>query len=105
MREDRCGVCRGDGSSCETVKTQYNKTQGIGEAHVFLHTRSCTCTCIILFSCDVTGYEEAAIIPAGARNIRIEEVAEANNFLAVRGDGGKYYLNGGWSIQVIASIF
>lgn len=43
-----------------------------------------------------TGYVEATIIPAGARNIRVEEVAEANNFLAVRSDKGDYYLNGGW---------
>ena len=46
------------------------------------------------------GYVEAMVIPQGARNIRIEEVAEANNFLAVRNDHGKYYLNGGWYIQV-----
>ncbi len=39
------------------------------------------------------------IIPEGARNIRVEEVAEANNYLAVRGESGQYYLNGGWFIQ------
>lgn len=40
------------------------------------------------------------LIPAGAREIRIEEVAEAANFLALRGeDPDKYFLNGGWTIQ------
>ena len=74
-REDHCGVCRGDGTSCKKVTSKFNDEQG-------------------------TGYVEAMVIPQGARNIRIEEVAEANNFLAVRNDIGKYYLNGGWYIQV-----
>ena len=47
----------------------------------------------------ISGYVEAVIIPEGARNIRVEEVAEANNYLAVRGESGQYYLNGGWFIQ------
>lgn len=47
----------------------------------------------------VIGYVEATIIPEGARNIRIEEVAEANNYLAVRNDKGEFYLNGHWFIQ------
>lgn len=37
----------------------------------------------------------------GAREIRIEEVAEAGNFLALRSeDPEKYFLNGGWTIQL-----
>ena len=40
------------------------------------------------------------LIPAGAREIRIEEVAEAANFLALRSeDPHKYFLNRGWTIQ------
>lgn len=40
------------------------------------------------------------LIPAGAREILIEEVAEAANFLALRGeDPDRYFLNGGWTIQ------
>ncbi|XP_069137146.1 A disintegrin and metalloproteinase with thrombospondin motifs 6-like [Argopecten irradians] len=73
-REDRCGVCHGDGSTCETVKDQYNETQGLG-------------------------YVEATVIPREARNIRIEEVAGANNYLAMRDNTGKYLLNGHWFIQ------
>lgn len=46
------------------------------------------------------GYVDIGIIPAGAREIRIEEVAEAGNFLALRSeDPEKYFLNGGWTIQ------
>lgn len=45
------------------------------------------------------GYVEAVVIPEGARNIRVEEVAEASNYLAVKAQSGEYYLNGGWFIQ------
>ena len=39
------------------------------------------------------------MIPTGARNIRVEEVAAANNFLALQNNRGEYYLNGHWFIQ------
>ncbi|XP_074650847.1 A disintegrin and metalloproteinase with thrombospondin motifs 6-like [Tubulanus polymorphus] len=73
-KEDRCGVCHGDGSSCTTVKKKFTEKLGLG-------------------------YVEATVIPKDARNIRIEEVAEANNYLALRNEDGKYYLNGHWFIQ------
>lgn len=46
------------------------------------------------------GYVDIGLIPEGARNILIKEVAEAGNFLALRGDNpSRYFLNGGWTIQ------
>uniref|UniRef100_A0A8C3CIJ7 ADAM metallopeptidase with thrombospondin type 1 motif 7 n=1 Tax=Cairina moschata TaxID=8855 RepID=A0A8C3CIJ7_CAIMO len=73
--EDRCGVCHGDGSTCHTVQKTFEDSEGLG-------------------------YVDIGIIPAGAREIRIEEVAEAGNFLALRSeDPEKYFLNGGWTIQ------
>ncbi|XP_074862574.1 A disintegrin and metalloproteinase with thrombospondin motifs 7 isoform X2 [Carettochelys insculpta] len=73
--EDRCGVCHGDGSTCQTVKKTYEESEGLG-------------------------YVDIGMIPAGAWEIRIEEVAEAGNFLALRSeDPEKYFLNGGWTIQ------
>lgn len=46
------------------------------------------------------GYVDIGLIPEGAREIRIEEVAEAGNFLALRSqDPERYFLNGGWTIQ------
>ncbi|XP_037367288.2 LOW QUALITY PROTEIN: A disintegrin and metalloproteinase with thrombospondin motifs 7 [Talpa occidentalis] len=73
--EDRCGVCRGNGSSCHTVTATFQEAEGLG-------------------------YVDVALIPAGARDIRIEEVAEAANFLALRGeDPEEHFLNGGWTIQ------
>ncbi|XP_015273981.1 PREDICTED: A disintegrin and metalloproteinase with thrombospondin motifs 7 [Gekko japonicus] len=73
--EDRCGVCQGDGSTCQTVKKTFEKSEG-------------------------RGYVDVGLIPAGAREIQIEEVAEAENFLALRSeDPKKYFLNGDWTIQ------
>ncbi|XP_077203070.1 A disintegrin and metalloproteinase with thrombospondin motifs 12 [Paroedura picta] len=73
--EDRCGVCLGDGASCQTVMLTFNQSEGLG-------------------------YVDIGLIPKGARNIRVEEVAEAGNFLALRSkDPEKYYLNGGFIIQ------
>ena len=39
------------------------------------------------------------MIPVGARNIRVEEVAAANNYLALMDNRGEYILNGNWYIQ------
>ncbi|XP_067171268.1 A disintegrin and metalloproteinase with thrombospondin motifs 12 isoform X1 [Apteryx mantelli] len=73
--EDQCGVCLGDGSACHTVKMMFNQSEGFG-------------------------YVDIGLIPKGARGIRVTEVAEAGNFLAVRSeDPEKYYLNGGFIIQ------
>lgn len=73
--EDQCGVCLGDGSACHTVKMTFNQSEG-------------------------SGYVDIGLIPKGARGIRVTEVAEAGNFLAVRSkDPEKYYLNGGFIIQ------
>ncbi|XP_057704343.1 A disintegrin and metalloproteinase with thrombospondin motifs 7 isoform X2 [Corythoichthys intestinalis] len=73
--EDRCGVCLGNGSTCATVRKTFEESEGLG-------------------------YVDIGLIPEGSWDIRIEEMGEAGNFLALRGDGpNKYYLNGGWTIQ------
>ncbi|KAM4677814.1 A disintegrin and metalloproteinase with thrombospondin motifs 7 isoform 2-T2 [Discoglossus pictus] len=73
--EDRCGVCHGDSSSCHTVSKTFEDSDGLG-------------------------YVDIGLIPPGAREIRIEEVAEAGNFLALRSeDPETYFLNGKWTIQ------
>uniref|UniRef100_A0A3B3ZM05 Peptidase M12B domain-containing protein n=1 Tax=Periophthalmus magnuspinnatus TaxID=409849 RepID=A0A3B3ZM05_9GOBI len=73
--EDRCGVCNGDGSTCATVMKTFEQSEGLG-------------------------YVDIGLIPEGSWDIRIEEVAEAGNFLALRSDSpNKYFLNGAWTIQ------
>ncbi|XP_072353423.1 A disintegrin and metalloproteinase with thrombospondin motifs 12-like [Scyliorhinus torazame] len=73
--EDQCGVCHGNGSFCQTVKKMFEESEGLG-------------------------YVDVGLIPKGARDIRVEEIAEAGNFLALRSeDPEKYFLNGGFIIQ------
>ncbi|XP_059393037.1 A disintegrin and metalloproteinase with thrombospondin motifs 7-like [Carassius carassius] len=73
--EDQCGVCHGNGSTCETVRKTYKNSEGLG-------------------------YVDIGLIPEGARDIHIEEVAEAGNYLALRSNDPEiYFLNGGWTIQ------
>ncbi|XP_066557272.1 A disintegrin and metalloproteinase with thrombospondin motifs 7 [Amia ocellicauda] len=73
--EDRCGVCHGNGSTCETVKKTFEESEGLG-------------------------YVDIGLIPEGARDILIQEVEEAGNFLALRSsDRDRYFLNGDWTIQ------
>ncbi|XP_078533403.1 A disintegrin and metalloproteinase with thrombospondin motifs 12 isoform X2 [Lissotriton helveticus] len=73
--EDRCGVCLGDGSTCQTVRRTFDQSEGFG-------------------------YVDIGLVPKGARDIRVIEIAEAGNFLALRGeDPEKYFLNGGFIIQ------
>uniref|UniRef100_A0A669BJR1 ADAM metallopeptidase with thrombospondin type 1 motif, 12 n=1 Tax=Oreochromis niloticus TaxID=8128 RepID=A0A669BJR1_ORENI len=73
--EDRCGVCLGDGTSCETVYKSFDEEEGFG-------------------------YVDVGVIPEGARDILIKEVVEAGNFLALRSVGSdEYFLNGNYIIQ------
>ncbi|XP_015238080.1 PREDICTED: A disintegrin and metalloproteinase with thrombospondin motifs 7-like [Cyprinodon variegatus] len=73
--EDRCGVCLGDGSSCETVSKTYEEQRGFG-------------------------YVDVGVIPAGARDILVREAEEAANFLALRSvERDEYFLNGNLIIQ------
>lgn len=46
------------------------------------------------------GYTDVGVIPAGARDILVQEVEEAGNFLALRGESSEeYFLNGNYIIQ------
>ncbi|XP_017267700.1 A disintegrin and metalloproteinase with thrombospondin motifs 12 [Kryptolebias marmoratus] len=72
--EDHCGVCLGDGTSCETVYKSFDE-EGFG-------------------------YMDVGVIPEGARDILVKEVEEAGNFLALRSVGSaEYLLNGNYIIQ------
>ncbi|KAK2837875.1 hypothetical protein Q5P01_015087 [Channa striata] len=73
--EDRCGVCLGDGTSCETVNKSFDEGEGFG-------------------------YVDVGVIPEGARDILVKEVEEAGNFLALKSDASEeYFLNGNFIIQ------
>eukprot|EP00066_Takifugu_rubripes_P024842 XP_011614108.1 PREDICTED: A disintegrin and metalloproteinase with thrombospondin motifs 12 [Takifugu rubripes] len=73
--EDRCGVCLGDGKSCEMVYKSFDEEEGLG-------------------------YTDVGVIPVGARDIVVKEVEEAGNFLALKSESSEeYFLNGNYIIQ------
>ncbi|NXI49220.1 ATS10 metalloproteinase, partial [Chloroceryle aenea] len=74
-KEDKCRVCGGDGSSCETVEGVFNQSLPEG------------------------GYEEVIQIPKGSVHIDIRELNLSINYLALRGESGEYYINGKLSID------
>uniref|UniRef100_A0A8C4GLJ2 ADAM metallopeptidase with thrombospondin type 1 motif, 17 n=1 Tax=Dicentrarchus labrax TaxID=13489 RepID=A0A8C4GLJ2_DICLA len=73
-KEDRCGVCNGDGRSCKIVRGDFNHTKGMG-------------------------YIEAVVIPAGARRIKVVEDKPSHSFLALK-DSGERSINSDWKIEL-----
>jgi hypothetical protein len=72
--EDVCGVCNGNASTCEIVEN--------------------------VFTGSGTGYEKIVDIPAGSRQISVEEMKPSNNFLAVSSaDKKNFFLNGNRQID------
>lgn len=70
-KEDDCGICRGDGTKCDKVSGVYSK-----QSHS-------------------PGYREIVVIPPGARNIRIEELGQSENYISIGSAvARKFYLNG-----------
>lgn len=69
--EDRCGVCGGTGDTCFVKKGEINKK---------INTTD--------------GVHDVLMIPAGARNVLIEEILPSKNFIGVgRSTGNECYLN------------
>ncbi|XP_041980558.1 A disintegrin and metalloproteinase with thrombospondin motifs 7 [Aricia agestis] len=73
MAEDACGVCGGTGSACKTVQGIYNKDT----------TR-------------VSGDTLVAVIPAGSRNVKVQEKVSPGNFISIRSakNSRRIYLSG-----------
>merc|ERR1712142_655797 len=78
--EDACLVCGGHGIACKTVNKifdeQYSKP----------------------------GYYDLVLIPSGATNIRITELKESRNYLALRNSTGRFYLYGDWKVNFPHSL-
>ncbi|XP_029113653.1 A disintegrin and metalloproteinase with thrombospondin motifs 1-like [Scleropages formosus] len=78
-RLDRCGVCGGDGSTCEKVSGQMERAR--------------------------LGYQDVVTVPAGATELDVKQRSEAgnrpdNSFLAVRRQDGTYLLNGEYRLAL-----
>lgn len=72
--EDRCGVCRGDGTSCDVVR---------GEKAMF---------CVGMVA---AAEKQIMTIPAGAVNVKIEEMLPSETRIQVRDNSGRsIYIDG-----------
>ncbi|CAB4017112.1 A disintegrin and metallo ase with thrombospondin motifs 17-like, partial [Paramuricea clavata] len=78
-KEDICGVCKGNGTTCRTIEGIFNQLSG-------------------------SGYVEVAVIPVGARNIKVMETKPCTSFLALKGSYDTYYVNGNWKIQLPGQV-
>ncbi|XP_033106788.1 A disintegrin and metalloproteinase with thrombospondin motifs 6-like isoform X2 [Anneissia japonica] len=88
MKMDKCQVCGGDGSTCETISGRVDRAMDHGT------------------------YQEIVSIPAGATNIYIQESQMSGSFLALKSaNSRKYYINGEWKIlwptsfNIIGTLF
>ncbi|KAG7327385.1 hypothetical protein KOW79_008991 [Hemibagrus wyckioides] len=98
-KEDRCGVCNGDGKSCKIIKGDFNHSSGMVTPS---HCKKVS-TCVMsksralpkCFSC----YIEAAVIPVGARRIKVVEDRPSHSFLALK-DSSKRSINSDWKIEL-----
>ncbi|KAI8434227.1 hypothetical protein MSG28_012332 [Choristoneura fumiferana] len=60
LEDDACGVCGGSGSACKTVQGIYNKG-----------------------TTKQSGFSEVAVIPAGSRNVKIQEKVSPGNYISI----------------------
>uniref|UniRef100_A0A672Q7Z4 ADAM metallopeptidase with thrombospondin type 1 motif 18 n=1 Tax=Sinocyclocheilus grahami TaxID=75366 RepID=A0A672Q7Z4_SINGR len=73
---DACGVCKGDNSTCNFYSGLYTLQHRANE------------------------YYPVVTVPAGARNIRVQEMEISTSYLAVRSlKLGTYYLTGDWTVD------
>lgn len=75
VMEDKCRICGGDGSTCETVAGSYTGPLPLST------------------------YQEIVTIPTGATHIRVEEAEISNNYLALKSVGDVYHINAEWFIE------
>lgn len=70
-KEDDCGICHGDGTTCDRIEGFYDK-QNLSP-----------------------GYKEIVVIPSGSRNIKIFEKEPSQNYISISSTSSKtFYLNG-----------
>ncbi|XP_025830015.1 A disintegrin and metalloproteinase with thrombospondin motifs 7 isoform X2 [Agrilus planipennis] len=70
-QEDACGICRGDGTKCNTIEGIFTKQSLEAD------------------------YKEVVTVPADARNIYVEEMNQTENYIGIGSvTSKKFYLNG-----------
>ncbi|XP_055956376.1 uncharacterized protein LOC126819637 [Patella vulgata] len=71
---DKCGVCKGDNSSCQTISGIYTQNEV------------------------AVGYNKIIDIPIGSTDINITELKTSTNYLVLKNQDGSYIINGNYKI-------
>lgn len=71
---DKCGVCGGDGMSCKTITKTFTDSAKFG-------------------------YKTIDTIPAGSSNIKVSEVEESRNYLALKATDDSFKINTDWRLS------
>ncbi|KAI4831030.1 hypothetical protein KUCAC02_002631, partial [Chaenocephalus aceratus] len=83
-KEDRCGVCNGDGRSSQQEADELVLMCGEDRTYCMVEDNS---------------YIEAVVIPAGARRIKVVEDRPSHSFLALK-DSNQRSINSDWKIEL-----
>ncbi|KAL4235465.1 A disintegrin and metalloproteinase with thrombospondin motifs 18 [Mactra antiquata] len=89
-RKDRCGVCKGDNSTCKIVENTFTEQPRKKGAKLTLSKN---------FLTELT-YVGVVFLPRGSSSIVVEEAGLSHgNYLVLRNVTGTYYLNGNWKLN------
>ncbi|KAK7077621.1 Thrombospondin type-1 domain-containing protein 4, partial [Halocaridina rubra] len=72
---DACDVCGGDNSTCRVISGVFSRAKM------------------------PYGYNVIATLPVGASNITIQHIRPSTNYLALKHQGGDFFLNGNWAVN------
>ncbi|XP_076331586.1 uncharacterized protein LOC143236850 isoform X2 [Tachypleus tridentatus] len=87
---DKCGICGGRNLTCIHYKDVFYGQKSLGHISSVLRNTS-------LYSGFGLGYNDVAMIPAGATNILISD--SSKNLLALADEKGTFIINGNWLID------
>lgn len=98
--EDKCGICKGDGTKCSPVEGEFTKTvsqsgkNSVDRAHG-LSNEIAQFLLVIHRSFLFAAYVKIVTIPKGARSVQVSERKASENMLAVKLEKDKTYcING-----------
>lgn len=98
--EDKCGICKGDGTKCSLVQGEFTKTvsqsgkNSVDCAHG-LSNKIAQFLLVIHRSFLFAAYVKIVTIPRGARSVQVSERKASENMLAVKLEKDKTYcING-----------
>lgn len=60
-QEDRCGLCHGDGTQCNTIRGSYTETDGVGKLSIYNLLFHFICIYIYIYVCEIAAANGSAV--------------------------------------------